>query len=385
MHDPDPAGTTRLQRLQAYLIEDPRNAELLLATCEAAIESGAHACAQACIESARGLNLPWPPWARRVARLAIARLDWPTALQALREVQAVEGSSAGLALDLSLAHFQCGDMDGARTELAPWITLDRSADDPGEAQAPMQVLWLRATHRRGLAAEATDWARRQREQASLQPLAAGVASLAAVDAGEFTLAAELAQDALGADAVTPEALVALASVALGRRDAGLATDLLQRALATCPDDGRTWSLIGLLHLQGRELAQAQDCFRQALATMPGHIGTWHGLGWACLLQGDRASAAEAFDRALQLDRNFAESHGAVGLVLMLSGRAAQAHRHFDLADRLDRSNVTGRYARALAAGDAADAQALQALADRLLDRPGLFGGNLRDEFAARAH
>jgi Tfp pilus assembly protein PilF len=355
MQNPDPANDARVRRLQQYLLEDPNNGALLAATCDAAIEAGAHEWAQGCIASARSLNLPWPPWQGRIARLALGR---------------------------AIAHFERGDMHSARDEVAGWVT----GDEPGEhleiLRLPMQVLWLRATHRCGLASEATAWAGRQGEQGSLDPAAAGVASLAAVDTGDFKLAARLASDALQAGAVSPEALVALASVALARRDVGAAGDLLRQALSSSPDDGRTHSLLGLLHLQARDFAQAQDSFGTALATMPAHVGTWHGLGWASLLQGDRARAADAFEHALELDRNFAESHGAVGLMLLLAGRGREANHHLELADRLDRANVTGRYARALAAGEAGHAQALQALADRLLDRPGLFGGRLRDDFAS---
>jgi Tfp pilus assembly protein PilF len=355
MQNPEPANDARVRRLQQYLLQDPDNGELLAATCDAAIEAGAHECVQGCIASARTLNLPWPPWAERTARLALER---------------------------AIADFQRGDMGSARDQVAAWVTGDEPREPLESWRLPMQVLWLRATHRCGLVLEAVAWAQRQGKQGSLHPAAAGVASLAAVDTDDFKLAERLAGDALQAGAASQEALVALASVALARRDAGAAKDLLRQALSTSPDEGRTHSLMGLVHLQARDFAQAQASFETALATMPAHVGTWHGLGWARLLQGDRARAADAFDRALELDRNFAESHGAVGLMLLLAGRGREANHHLDLADRLDRANVTGRYARALVAGEAGHAQALHALADRLLDRPGLFGRRLRDDFAS---
>jgi Flp pilus assembly protein TadD len=97
---------------------------------------------------------------------------------------------------------------------------------------------------------------------------------------------------------------------------------------------------------------------------------WDGAG---LLQQDLAGARKAFEQALALDGNFAESHGALGLLLALQGDAGRAERQLAIAARLDPSNVTGRFAQAILRGEAADAERLQALVQRLLDRPGPFG------------
>jgi Flp pilus assembly protein TadD len=160
--------------------------------------------------------------------------------------------------------------------------------------------------------------------------------------------------------------------------------LLRRALQCNPEDGRTWSALGFASLRDGRFAAAQEELARAVRTMPDHVGTWHALGWARLLQGDAAGARSAFEQALALDRNFAETHGALGLVLAASGARQQALHHLDLADRLDRANVTGRYARAVLAGEAGNPAALRELARRLLDREGLFGGKLADAVKGRS-
>ncbi|HEY8360071.1 MAG TPA: hypothetical protein VIL30_21660, partial [Ramlibacter sp.] len=68
-----------------------------------------------------------------------------------------------------------------------------------------------------------------------------------------------------------------------------------------------------------------------------------------------------------------------GLALALAGENDDAQVHLETARRLDAANVTGRYARALLAGEVGDADRLLALADRLLDRPGFGRAKLSDE------
>lgn len=380
MHDPTPVASQRLKRLQAYLLEDPANGELLAELYELALQEGAHGCAGACIASARKLNLSPLQWTHRAAYLAMAQGQWPRALDELLRLRTEGGDGPALAHDIALAHLQMGDAGRSRSELAPW--LDRIDDAGDAAHAALHVLWLRATHRCGLPAEAASWSSARADRGLLPPLAAGVASLAAVDASDFPLAKRLSEQALRAGAASAEAFVACATVAMTQGDHGRATALLEQALALHPGDGRTLSALGMASLQARRFAIAQASFARAVARMPAHIGSWHGLGWACLVQGDQAGAVEAFERALEVDRNFAESHGAVALVRMMAGRHGEAGHHLDIADRLDPGNVTARYARALASGELRQAGALQALARRLLDRPGFFGGGLADEMPA---
>jgi tetratricopeptide (TPR) repeat protein len=154
--------------------------------------------------------------------------------------------------------------------------------------------------------------------------------------------------------------------------------LLQRALQQNPRDGRARSALGLASMQAGDIPAARRHFEQAIGTLPAHIGTWHALGWACLLLQDLAAARGAFERALALDRNFAESHAAFALVLLLEGRSGEIDHHLRVAERLDNRSVTAGYVRALRSGALGDAASVRALAERLLDRPGFFGGRLSD-------
>jgi Tfp pilus assembly protein PilF len=105
--------------------------------------------------------------------------------------------------------------------------------------------------------------------------------------------------------------------------------------------------------------------------MPQHIGSWHGLAWCQLMRGDVEAARASFEAALVLDRNFGETHGGLAVIAALQGRKQEASEAIERAQRLDRSGLSARYAQALLDGNAQDAQALKALATRMLKgRPG---------------
>lgn len=259
--------------------------------------------------------------------------------------------------------------------------------DPGNAVlarelAQEQQQLLRAWHRAWRLEAAWGWIQAAERSGELQPAARGVAALIAVDHGDFAAARGWSADALEQEGASMEALVAHGTVAVAERQVARAVEAFERALRLNAQDGRALGGLGLARLLAGDFTRARRHLEQAVLRVPEHIGTWHALGWTRLLQGDGAGALEAFDRALQQDRNFAESHGAVGLALALQGQRGKALRHLDLADRLDPSNVTAGYARAVLAGEAGDAARLAALAKRLLDRPGFFGGRLHDSVLA---
>lgn len=368
----------RLEQLEQYLCEDPANACLLAEACEAAITTGEHERAAAHLRVAEELHLDALEWRLLRARLALARHDWPEALKELAAVQQAVGAHPAVEHDVAFVRFRMEDYAGCRSAIAPWLRMIEEADLEPDLQDALQTLWLRACHQLGSLDEARDWVHKQQQSDTLRPAAAGVASLIAIDRGDFGAARMLADMAIDAGIRQCEALVARASVALAEQDAARAEQLLREALAMNEAEGRAWSALGLAKLQARDPEQARQHLDRATRLMPGHIGTWHALGWACVLLQDLDAAERAFESALRIDRNFAESHAAIGLVRVLSGRPGEADHHLAMADGLDRKNLTGRYARALQSGELRDAKAVHELAVRLLDRPGFFGGALSD-------
>lgn len=377
------AASTRLQRLELYLQEDPGNAALLGESFDLALACGERERAEAILQSARERGFDEPEWEFRRAQLCTLRRDLAAAAALLENLLSKGTRHAAVVHDLAYVRLLQRDFEGCRALLAPWVEgalPQGQPEPPPDVAEALQVLWLRAMHQLQHLQEALGWAREQERNGSLQAAAQGIASLVAVDLGDFTTARSFSEAALYAGAYLPEALVARGYVALAEGDTALGRRLLERALERNPQDGRAWSALGLASLQLRDLQLAQRQLQRAVQLMTDHIGTWHALGWSRLLQGQHEAALAAFATALELDRSFAESHGAVALVLLLSGHGDKAQPHLEVADRLDARNLTARYVRALMAGEASDSANLQRLALRLLDRPGFFGGKLSDSF-----
>lgn len=370
--------STRLEQLETYLREDPLNPYLLADACDEALAVGELVLASTHLRAAEDSKLDDLPWRFRRSRVAMARREWPQAAEALEAARELAGEHPVIGHDLAFVRFRMGDYAACRSAAAPWVRMFREAELEPDLHDALQVLWLRACHRLGSLDEAAQWIAEQKQAGTLRPCAAGIGSLMALDRGDFAEARSLADQALQAGLRQMEALVARASVWLAERNPRAAEQLLRNAIALHEEDGRAWSALGLARLQQGDALQARAHFERATGLIAGHVGTWHGLGWSCLLLQDIPSALSAFHQALDLDRNFAESHGAMGLAFLLSGRGQEAESYLQVAERLDRHNATGRYARAIQQGQLGDAEAVRALAMRLLDRPGFFGGRLSD-------
>lgn len=374
---PSPAG--RLLSLEGFLRQDPHNQNLLADTFDAALAAGELVRAEALLGTASEQGYSTPAWTFRAVNLLLARKRPQEARDLLLELQAAHGEHPAVAHNLAYCDFIQGDHAVCSQRLRPWVDgvgpLPVPLDVP--QLAALQVLWLRALHRQALLDEAWDWVQAQLERNNLSAPAAGVASLVAVDADHMEAVKVLAGAALSHDPMQMEALVARATIALAERDVPLARKLLDAALRHNAADGRSLSAMGFAELLSSNLPQARDWLEQAVGRMPGHIGTWIGLGWTRLLQQDLAGARHGFEQALALDRNFGESHGSLAVVQALAGERDEAQKSIERALGLDKSNLSARYAQALLAGEASDAQAIHRLARRLLGgRAAPLGGDL---------
>lgn len=363
---------TRLQRLDGFLEQDPNNQSLLLDAFETArqLRDWPHAARYAALAMSQW---PDPLWKLRAGEVALAQLNWDEAekwLEAVRHDLLV-GDELRCAAEHQLAEVMLHTgKPGAGIELIS----DRFEGDGAASSAPAaQVLWLRLLHRVGRLQDVVDYAQRWETAGLLSSLAAGVASLAALDLDRSDLADRLAEASLQAGHRSFEALIARASVCLGRADAAAASTLLSEALQLNAHDGRSWAMFAFAGLLEQQFDQAIVRFETALAYMPDHVGTWHGLGWALIQQSNLARAKEVFEHALEMDRNFAESHGGLAVVLALAGDVTGATSAMETARRLDRTSVAARYAQAVLTGDHKDTQRLRQLAARALTGRGVVG------------
>lgn len=362
---PSNEPSVRLARLKAYVQQDPINVRLLAEASEAALACGQPEQAESWLAAAEGLEPGSAEWPFRRAQLCIARRDLDGAMSLLEQLRSRCGEHPGLMHDLAYVHLLRGDPAASRSLLQAWAQCDFDVEGLQQHAGMLQALWLRACHQLGALEEAWDAIERWCAAGRLDVRAAGVAALLALDQGEADHARALAEQAMAADAMNPEALVTLGSLALFEgRTADARASLLQ-ALQRNRGDGRTRSALGFASLLEQDFPAAREHLEAAVLALPGHAQSWQALGWARLALQDRGGALAAFETALQLDEDAADSHAALGLAQVMVGMAAAAAPRLESAEWLDPEQGVAQLARALLQG-ALRPDELQALVQRLL-------------------
>ena len=296
---PDEGSTARLERLEAYLREDPSNPGLLTEAFGAALQCAQWERAAFHLRHAQALQPGNLAWSLREGDLLLAQGQYQLATELLDALLSLDGTprefTDAVLHNLAWIAFQDGRYQDCADRLTPRL---QDLDHP--ASAALASLWLRALHHAGQLDQAVTWAAAADARQQLPAAAAGVASLAALDADQLERAGQWAARAL--EQATPddrpiEALVTQSSLALARQDAAQARTQARAALQISPRDGRAWSAHAMADLLAGDLPTALAHFDNALATMPGHIGTWQrqGLGATAVLR-PAGSAAQLHQR-----------------------------------------------------------------------------------------
>jgi tetratricopeptide (TPR) repeat protein len=350
----------RLSQLEAFLQQDPANLTLRADAVHAAIAQGLLDRA-AQLAQALPPALAQTPEARHLqATVLLAQGHYAEARELLQALLAEGIDAPAVTFNLGYACLRAGDAEAAVQVLQPLLA---------QADAPEATLaWLmRALHQLGRPDEAV--AAWQAAAPALKTAEAhAVASLACLDTDRPDEARRLSEAALAQGSTLAEALVTRATLAVGEGNETLAERLLAQARSALPDDGRIFTTVGTARMARTDLAGAEKAFRQAVALMPQHVGTWHALGWCQILSGQLEAARQTFDTALALDRNFGETHGGLAVIDALEGKTQAAQEGIARAERLGRDGMAYRYAQAVLAGQAGDAEKLRTLALRLLGR-----------------
>lgn len=149
-----------------------------------------------------------------------------------------------------------------------------------------------------------------------------------VGAGRLSDAEGVLRQILKSDPNQPDALNALAAIALqaGRLDIAIA--LQQRALAARPNAPLYWSNLGEMQRRAGDLAAAIKHGQKAVALRPSFAAAHNNLGVAQAEAGDAVAALKSYDTALQHKPDFAEAHNNRGNALRALGRREQAEASF---------------------------------------------------------
>ncbi|CAB3759937.1 Beta-barrel assembly-enhancing protease [Burkholderia paludis] len=349
----------RLERLMSYLSDDSDNESLRRDAFDLALSCGRRDVADEQLRWASAHHPSSAPWRHRQALLELARGQWAAAEMLLRELIDEGYSAPAVVFNLAVAQFRQDRFD---------VAVERThqlLDPAGPLFRDALQLTLGCMHRQHLLDGAIELLDRfESNDPGAGSLGAG--SLIALDLGDLGRVERWAGRALAVDPNQHEALVALGSLLVARRQVDGALHCLGLAVQRHPDDGRTLSALGMAQLLTENLGAARDTFLRAAHFMPGHIGTWHGLAWACVLQQDLQDARNAFERALALNRGFGESHGGLAVVEALAGERHAAQMSVERALRLDPLCLSARYAEAVLNGDAGDPERFARLARRVL-------------------
>lgn len=361
-----PELSQRLSQTERYLEVDPGNTDLLAMAIDLSLALGNVECAShhAGVACARYPSDPFFQYRRAhvlaaQSDLAAAETQFASLLQAHPDVN--------IAYSLADCQMRLGRYQDALNSMEPYRT---STDLSAEAA----TLLVRVLHHLGEFDAAQALVAAQRERLAAEPVFLAAASLMLLDLGDVAGAADLSATALNAGARPLEAMVVSATLALGADDADTAIARFTEVLAINPQEGRSWSGLGLASLLRRDLAAASVQLEQAVKFLPKHIGSWHALGWCRLFSQNLDGAAQAFQTALDLDRNFGESHGAMAVILAARNERDAAAGAIERALRLDPQGLTARYAQMMLNGDATDPARFRAIAYRLLAGRRTVGG-----------
>lgn len=356
-------------QLYAMLQTDPANTSLLQECVRVALSEGRRELALQALDVARAGELQEPLHAYVGAQLLLHDKAWDQAATAFSRLLAEHGA-AMRAPDVAsglhgqgYAEFRAGDFEKARETLLRAI--ETGAAPPGT------LAWLlRSVHRTGGPTEAcATWESSSPQDRDAE--SAGVASLAYFDTSRHEQAASLASLCLAERPDCVEALVVQAAEDLLHGTSDSALKLLEHALRMNGTDGRVWSTLATARMATGDLDGALHAYDTATQTMSQHIGTWSGKAWIHIIQRDFSAARACLARAMAIDDRFGETHGAFAVISAMEGQREEALRHLITARRLDPAGFAWRYADALLAGDAKDAESIERLARQLLSSSGV--------------
>ncbi len=239
---------------------------------------------------------------RVLGRLYFSRGLYQDAAATLERALALESDDFDSWINLGLARFELGEVEGSITALRRSLALEP------ESLAAIQNLtriYASAEQWRDVEATAADGVRRHPESADLW-LALGQArrhlgsAAGAIDALERVV--ELDPDNRLDLARQAAALLTDEYLKLGRPDAVIMT--ARKQLRWSPDDVTAWSHLGLAQQSRGDLEAAVESHRRAYEIDPSQPELSNNLGAALAARGDYRKAVEAYQRALALRPGF---------------------------------------------------------------------------------
>ncbi|HZV63599.1 MAG TPA: tetratricopeptide repeat protein, partial [Telluria sp.] len=305
-HSTQAGASEQLSRIEAYLAVDPDNTDLLAQAIDLGLASGELARAQGHAAAALARYPDDIFFQYRHGHVLSAQQQWAAAA-AVFAALLLRNADVNIAASLATCQAWLGQYQAIVDTLTPYR-------DAPELPAAAATALLRALHHLGRIDEASALVDAEVARLAGDAHFLGAASLLRLDQDRSADAAAFSEAALALGARSTEALVVSATLALFDSDTSIAVARFNQVLSANPNEGRSWSGLGMASLLKRDLGAAAEQLEQAVRLMPTHIGSWHTLGWCRIFGGELDKARAAFAQALALDRNFGETHGGLAVV-----------------------------------------------------------------------
>ena len=328
--------SSRLERLQAFLEQDPGNLGLMAELADTALDQKQTAIARVVIGKALALQPEDPYFRLRLASTALTEGN-PEEASSITASLLQDGHTDAA---VRFNHAYALVLRHAYKEAAPLLEQLLSEQAP---YANATGLMMRCLHYLGELARAVEIGLTHMEAHPDDSVCAGILSLLYFDMNDLVQAEAWAARSLASGKDTLDALLAAGGTALGSEKADEARALLTRAIDLQPHSGRAWASLGLVDMLDTKLDSAEQKLDQAVKYMPGHLGSWVALGWTQLMLGKLNNAEVSFRSALSLDDAFAETHSGLAAVAAVRGDMEQADMHAKTARRLDPSSISSQY------------------------------------------
>ena len=257
------------------------------------------------------------------------------AQEALRQFEPLAGKKVPAArfyLARGEAQRQLGKLDAALQDFERLSKEDSQYYVRGRAATVVALIQkddLDAARRAALAME------REFPNEGLSQWALGMVALARKNE---RAAATAFAEALRRNSRCHEAAIGLADLAQAHQKLDEAADLLSRALAIHPYDGRGRLLLGQVELRRGNPAVAEQAFARLLLDQPGHAQALVGLAEALLLQGQLDKAERSIRMARRSGADDAKALSVEGRILLAMGRFFPAARVLKEADAKEGRN-----------------------------------------------
>lgn len=283
-----------------------------------------------------------------VGRVALARRDYPAAVQHLERVRQLDPRATAVHYPLAMAYRGRGDLAKAEAELAIKGDVEPRPVDP-----LMQTV---------------DALLESAEAFNIR----GGAELAA---GRWTAAAEQFRRGLDVRPTDPSLRHRLGTALAQMGDEAGATAAFEQVIRTHPEFARAYFSLGVLAAERREFEPAIARFRAALTHEPGYVQARVQLAWALARSGAPGEALTHFDQALAMEPTQSDAAFGAALALVRLGRYREARDRLAAAATLypDHPGINHALARILAAApdpSVRDGRRAKVLVDRLLATQG---------------